>query len=380
MKYTLLIPALLIVSLYIPANSTPHEDYIEKYKHLAIAEMERTNIPASITLAQGLHESALGKSELATLANNHFGIKCKNSWQGATFYKKDDDKDKDGTLIESCFRSYLSVEESYRDHSEFLMTRPWYAPLFDLEKTDYKGWAYGLKDAGYATDPKYPQKLIASIERWKLYQYDKVQAVPQIDPPTMDRSPHVIFSQPVVFTVNDVKVILAKNGDTPIQMAQRTGVKLNRILEYNERLTYPDQNLIHNERVFIQQKKKEYKKGAKYHRVQPGEDLYIISQWYGIRLENLAKRNRMHPSGVPMTGELIKLKGRKIKKSKAPKWNFQLKPSVNPRLSSGKFHTVKAGENLYKISRKYNIPTNKIIKYNKLNGNTIFAGQVLKIS
>ena len=317
---------------------------------------------------------------MATLANNHFGIKCHKGWQGDYFFKKDDDLDADGNLIESCFRSYPSVEESYRDHSEFLMTRPWYAPLFDLEKSDYKGWAYGLKDAGYATDPKYPQKLIASIERWKLYKYDKVQAVPQIDPPIMDRSPHVIFSQPVVFAVNDVKVILAKNGDTPIRMAQRTGVELNRILEYNERLTYPDQNLIHNERVFIQQKKKEYKKGAKYHRAQPGEDLYTISQWYGIRLENLAKRNRMHPSGVPMTGELIKLKGRKFKKSKAPKWNFQLKPSVSPKTSPGKFHTVKAGENLYMISRKYNIPVKKIIKYNNLNGDTIFAGQVLRIS
>lgn len=380
MKYTLLIAALLIVCLYIPAISSPHEDYIEKYKHLAIAEMERTNIPASITLAQGLHESALGKSELATRANNHFGIKCHKVWRGPTFFKKDDDLDTNGNLIESCFRSYPSAEDSYKDHSEFLMTRPWYAPLFDLEKSDYKGWAYGLKDAGYATDPKYPQKLIASIEKWKLYKYDKVQSVPTINPPLVKREPHIIFSPPVIFTINDVNVILAKNGDTPIQMAQRTGVALNRILDYNERLTYPNQNLIHDERVFIQQKKKEYKKGAKYHRAQQGEDLYTIAQWYGIRLEDLAKRNRMHPSGVPMTGEIVKLKGRKFKKSKAPKWNFQLKPTVSPKLSLTKFHTVKTGENLYSISKKYNIPIKNIIRDNRLNGNAIFAGQVLRIS
>ena len=346
MKYTPLLIALLIMSLYVFASPTPHEDYIEKYKHLAIAEMERTNIPASITLAQGLHESALGKSELATIANNHFGIKCHKSWQGNTFFKKDDDLDDHGNLIKSCFRSYQSVEESYIDHSEFLMTRPWYAPLFELEKSDYRGWAYGLKDAGYATDPKYPEKLIASIEKWKLYRYDKIQPVEPIKTIFASREDqHVIFSPPVVFTINDVKVILAKSGDTPFYMAKRTGIELSRILEYNERLSYPDQRLIHNERIFIQKKKKEYQKGANYHYVRTGEDLYTIAQWYGIRLKNLAKRNRMHPNGVPRKGEKIKLKGRKIKKADAPKWNFKLNPSVTPEQPSSKeqFHTVKSG-------------------------------------
>ena len=381
MKYTPLVVVLLIMSLYVFANSSPHEDYIEKYKHLAIAEMERTNIPASITLAQGLHESALGKSELATIANNHFGIKCHKSWQGASFYKKDDDLDANGNLIKSCFRSYNTVEESYIDHSEFLMTRPWYAPLFELDKTDYRGWAFGLKEAGYATDPKYPQKLIASIEKWKLYRYDKVLPVEKIEPLFASRTePHVLFSPPVIFTVNDVKVILAKSGDTPFYMAKRTGIELRRILEYNERLSYPDQKLIYNERIFIQKKKKEYQKGTNYHYVKAGEDLYTISQWYGVRLSSLAKRNRMHPNGVPRKGELIKLRGRKINKSKAPKWNFKLNPSAPKPPTKDKFHTVQQGETLYMLSKKYNIQVKKIIKYNKLDGNTIFAGQVLRVS
>ncbi len=154
----------------------PYEDelaqnYIDSYKELAVVEMHRSGIPASIILAQGLHESNYGLSKLATSANNHFGIKCKAYWVGNTYYHKDDDFN-EGKLIESCFRSYNSAIESYVDHSNFLMNTKHYSNLFNYEKTDYKSWAYGLKDSGYATDENYPQKLIDKIEKYYLNQYD----------------------------------------------------------------------------------------------------------------------------------------------------------------------------------------------------------------
>lgn len=147
-------------------------NYIEAYQELAVVEMYRTGIPASITLAQALHESHFGTSRLAKEANNHFGIKCKSYWTGRTFYHKDDDYNKRGELIESCFRAYDTDIESYIDRSNFLMFSERYMPLFSFDKTDYKSWAYGLKYCGYATDPQYSEKLIRQIERYNLDIYD----------------------------------------------------------------------------------------------------------------------------------------------------------------------------------------------------------------
>jgi flagellum-specific peptidoglycan hydrolase FlgJ len=154
----------------------PHEDaawsYIDTYKDLAVVEMHRSGIPASIILAQALLESDYGTSALATEANNHFGIKCKSYWVGKTYYHKDDDF-RNGELIESCFRSYNSAVESYVDHSNFLIQTKHYKPLFTNSKEDYKAWAYGLKTCGYATDVKYSDKIIDYIERFSLTQYDQ---------------------------------------------------------------------------------------------------------------------------------------------------------------------------------------------------------------
>ena len=147
-------------------------NYIDQYNELAVIEMYRTGVPASITLAQALHESNLGKSALATRANNHFGIKCKSYWNGSTYYHEDDDLDETGKLIESCFRAYDTVHDSYIDHSNFLKYTQNYQKLFTIDKRDYKGWAYGLKSSGYATDIKYSEKLIKYIEKYQLNQYD----------------------------------------------------------------------------------------------------------------------------------------------------------------------------------------------------------------
>jgi len=154
-------------------SQTPPTNYIEQYKDIAIREMHRSGIPASITLAQGILESSWGNGSLAIKANNHFGIKCKDYWTGPSYYHKDDDYKK-GKLIKSCFRAYESAEDSYIDHSNFLMDNPRYAVLFTYEKADYRKWAHGLKRCGYATDKKYAYKLINSIKRYKLYEYDLV--------------------------------------------------------------------------------------------------------------------------------------------------------------------------------------------------------------
>lgn len=161
------------ISHYHEAN--PAINYIDTYKDLAVVEMYRSGIPASIILAQGMHESNLGDSDLATIANNHFGIKCKKDWMGKTYSHKDDDYDKQGNLIKSCFRAYNSALDSYIDHSNFLLERTHYQELFKYDRTDYKNWAHGLKKCGYATDPLYAEKLIDKIEKYQLYVYDTWQ-------------------------------------------------------------------------------------------------------------------------------------------------------------------------------------------------------------
>ncbi|MGE5355155.1 MAG: glycoside hydrolase family 73 protein [Deltaproteobacteria bacterium] len=170
----------IIVFNLIPGNSPESKrsariDYIETYKDVAIAEMYRTGIPASITLAQGLHESQAGSSELARKANNHFGMKCKSYWKGNTYYYKDDDYDGNNKLIESCFRNYDSVIESYIDRSNFLVGNDRYAVLFTYNKSDYESWANGLQTCGYATDKKYGSKLLKLINDFKLYEYDQAE-------------------------------------------------------------------------------------------------------------------------------------------------------------------------------------------------------------
>jgi len=160
------------VSLLVNPSEEIAYGYVEDHKDLAVIEMYRTGIPASITLAQGMHESALGKSDLAIHANNHFGIKCKSYWQGKTYAHKDDDYDEDGNLIKSCFRAYDTVIDSYIDHSNFLTMTEHYQPCFQFDKTDYINWAYTLKRCGYATDKSYAIKLIDKIEKYQLYVYD----------------------------------------------------------------------------------------------------------------------------------------------------------------------------------------------------------------
>lgn len=323
---------------YAANSSAAQMDYIQKYKNLAINEMESSGIPASIKLAQGMLESASGLSELAMNANNHFGIKCAGSqWSGSTYHKKDDDFDKDGKLTESCFRRYSSVAESFADHSAFIRDpRKYnrYGFLFNLSRTDYKAWARGLQSAGYATSSDYADRLISLIERYQLYQYDRPgNGAAGVDPnntglpasgssgspnrpaqPAADR-PGVPTVPPNrrIGRVNDVKVVLSLPGETLDDIARAYRINTEKVVDYNDRGYTPGARLLENTRVYIQRKKSRWHGRATHHFVREGQNMFQISQQYGIRLDALLARNNM-PRGVePATGEQVRLKGKRKK-------------------------------------------------------------------
>lgn len=285
--------------------------YIEKYADLAVEEMYRSGVPASITLAQGLLESGYGQSELAVKGNNHFGIKCHN-WNGSKIYFDDDRKGE-------CFRKYDSPEESFRDHSDFLRYRDRYRFLFDLEPTDYKGWAHGLKKAGYATDPSYPQKLIRMIEDYELHQYDlrgegvrhrpESPAVMEKVEPMNDRQRetfHFALSRKM-YSINGVPFVYSVEGETYASIAARYDLFPGEILRFND--LKKDTTLNPGTVVYLQKKKKQAAKGLdKYIVETSGESLADIAQRYALRLRSLRKMNGFPEGYVPKEGEVIILR------------------------------------------------------------------------
>ncbi|MFZ9956620.1 MAG: glucosaminidase domain-containing protein [Flavobacteriales bacterium] len=285
MKFFVFILSFSFCSLF--ANNTP-EQYIALYKNDAIKEMKGYGVPASITLAQGMLESSNGNSTLAVKANNHFGIKCHSDWTGDTYHMDDDAKNE-------CFRKYAHVLDSYRDHSKFLKERSRYAALFTLKITDYKGWAEGLKAAGYATNPKYPQLLINLIERYQLYIYDsEIEAI--------DSTKHVVF-----LSKNHVKLVKAKEDDSFEKIAKEFGVSAKRLRKYND--AADTLQLKKDDVVFIQPKRK--KGTVKIYEVKESDTYRTISQDYAIRLKYLYKKNNIVPGSVPKKGEQLYLKKKK---------------------------------------------------------------------
>jgi LysM repeat protein len=291
-------------------------EYIERFREIAIREMERAGIPASIKLAQGILESNAGQSDLARRAKNHFGMKCGANWEGNTMYKEDDDYDANGRLIKSCFRAYRNADASYVAHSEFLRDPRKtfrYGFLFRLDPYDYKAWAYGLKRAGYATSPTYPEKLITLIERYQLYQYDK-QTLLAIDDPTMipdDNRPGRRPSRDLgagILRNNDVGYVLVFEGESLDELARRVDVSVDNLLNYNEQLRSNTQ-LTEGDRIYVQPKRNTYRGQQKYHVVKPGETMMEISEEYAVQLSKLLKRNRLAQGQQPAPGEKIKLRG-----------------------------------------------------------------------
>lgn len=274
---------------------SPTDEYIEEWYAVAQAEMLEHGIPASITLAQGILESASGQSELAKKSNNHFGIKCHRDWEGERVYHDDDADDE-------CFRKYDKAEESFRDHSLFLKNRSRYADLFELKAHDYKSWAKGLKKAGYATNPKYADLLIDLIERHDLHRYD-VRGVIRRNPSKARPNKDELIVQE---SANRVDFVIAREGDSFESLAELFDKHTEDLLEYNE-LRY-DAQLKAGMVVYLQPKKRRASRDHRYYTVKEGDDMYSISQRFAIRLEKLYKRNDIPAGAQAKVGTRLELR------------------------------------------------------------------------
>jgi LysM repeat protein len=397
------------------------EEYIQKYKTIAEEEMQRTGVPAAISLAQGIIESQSGAGWLVEHSRNHFGIKCKNDWSGQTIQYDDDHKNE-------CFRVYDTDDSSWRDHSDFLKNTPRYAFLFYLDPLDYKAWAYGLRKAGYATNKQYAEKLINTIETYHLQQYSAqaiagMKSTPQNDFAVMldkkveeDRKAMGIAeSRPVVptvekssalypaglFQINNRNVLYLPEGTQLIAIADKYHIRLNRLLGYNEL-----QSDVLSKDMLIYLTKKGKTGAHATHTVVQGETLHEIAQKEGIRLKWLCRRNNMHESDVPAAGNLLYLnndaptggrssglaengsgKGFWYKlthffsghKKEAPVQSGPVDQQDQQSIQHITSYQVKSGDTLYSISKKYGVSTAQIQEWNHLQDNLIQTGQELII-
>ncbi len=303
----------LLLSATLHAEQQPlYLQYIDKYKDIALEKQREHKIPASITLAQGLLESGAGQSELAKKANNHFGIKCTSDWKGET-YRHDDDKKQE------CFRKYRHASESFEDHSRFLM-RDRYKPLFSLDITDYKGWAEGLSRCGYATDPKYPQKLIRIIEDYRL---DLITAQTPADhqlPPagstdtvlaadTAEIAPVLDFDERAKMDEvdlymdhesgrqNGVRYIVARQGDTFESLAYFLNMREKTLRRHND--AADGRELRKGDRVYLYPKPTKAPKKYQYYYVRKGDTAWSIAQKFGFKMKTIYKLNGI-PEGTPL--------------------------------------------------------------------------------
>lgn len=381
--------------------------YVMQYKDVAIEEMKRTGIPAAIKLAQGIHETNAGQSVLVRKSNNHFGIKCKETWTGQTV-KHDDD------APQECFRKYDDPLESYRDHSEFLRTRKHYASLFQLDPTDYRGWAHGLKKAGYATNPKYPQIIIKLIEDYNLQDYSLIALGKKSEGPdvlwaqqgtTVPQPQQAIAAvvkeevpQPVaapkpqypsgVFRINETKVIWVPQGTSYMSIAHEHNIPLARLFDFND---MPAQEIATADGLVYLQRKRKVGSAAS-HKVSFGENLHSIAQAEGIRLESLLSLNHLESGMQPEIGELLYLQEKAPAMPKlvtatakvsvpqmSPLVSGPSEPAADEMGESFTEHIVQPGETLYALSRRYSVSVQDIMKWNELQDGNLKSGQALRI-
>lgn len=304
MRYALLTLVALILSVtHVSAQikwNSAYQAYIDQYKDLAIEQMLKYNIPASITLSQGLLESGAGRSWLTKSSNNHFGIKC-HGWTGRRVFHDDDERGE-------CFRAYDNPRQSFEDHSRFLATQSRYARLFNYARTDYKSWARGLKQCGYATNPQYASKLIQIIELYNLNQYDKAKKFDQFmvkhsteDGVAPDGNFHVIKAY------NKNYYVIARKGDSFQSLSKELCIGKRKLAKYNER-SYKEE-LAAGDVIYLKKKRKKATKEYKNrpHIVQIGESMYLISQKYGIRLSSLYKKNHLSPDYQIKVGDKLRV-------------------------------------------------------------------------
>ncbi len=404
LKLTSLVVAIAFSRITAAQTSADVIAYINTYKSFAMSEMQRTGIPASIILAQGLHETQAGTSELVKKSNNHFGIKCKDDWKGLTVYHDDDAKGE-------CLRSYASPLDSYKDHSDFLRNSARYAALFKLNPMNYEAWAYGLKKAGYATNPKYPQILIQFIKDYNLQQYtliamgklqpsdeilvggDNNKTLPQDTQPITAPVSEIVPARTYPtgeFLINNTRVVFEKSGTSLLSVSDEFDIPLSRLLEFND-LNGKDV-LTKDQLIFLQRKRKT---GAnEFHFVQPGENMYDICQAEAIRYENILSLNLLSEGEMPAVGEKLYLRSSapskpllNTEKDKtagiAYRDTVNVESKVNDTAASAPVnivtHIVQAKETLYSISKKYGVEIEKIQKWNKLDSMDLKTGQELII-
>jgi LysM repeat protein len=388
--------------------------YIEKYSALAVEEMYRSHIPASITLAQGILESGNGNSRLATQANNHFGIKCKTTWTGQTLYEDDD-------APQECFRKYDAAIDSYRDHSDFLMNGKRYAFLFDLDSKDYKAWAFGLKKAGYATNPQYPELIISFIEKHHLNKFDEVKITEE---EKAVAKAEIVKTYGKEIIINGVPAITARANESNAQIALNYDIKVYNIYKFND--LQKDDECKTGDTIYLKHKKN--KAEIETYTFVKGDNIHSISQRFGIKIEKILSRNNLVLSQQPAVGQLIYFNTNRpqaiiiadhtIQKDSVeiikteispnvikidtivlnetvyedPKKNIETMYPINENtlnyfdtLEEKKaelsfFHTVQSGETLYGIAKKYNVKTDALQFLNAMKNNNIEIGQKLIVN
>ncbi len=417
--------SLLSGLLFLGANAQQKQDivlYIQKYKQIAIEEMVRSRIPASITMAQGILESGAGTSVLSRNSNNHFGIKCKEDWTGGKYYH-DDDKPQE------CFRVYNDPAESFADHSDFLLTRPRYAPLFQLSITSYKYWAYGLKEAGYATNPKYAQLLIGYIEEYKLADLDamgvamieereKLMAKGPVSEPVLasntttkivveDVKPKEHHQHKEVaantanvssetkkedtkareeFTVNGLRALKAQGNEDPFKIAYEYNIDYAYIMQYNDLAT--GERFKDGEYIYLQNKRSRGEDVS--YTVKAGESMRDIAQKTGIKMRELYAKNNMHMNDQVYAGESISLQTKRAVTPRTMTYAEYLKlqtkmaadqaKNTQPVITNTNTYQVQKSDTLYSIARKYNTSVEELKVKNNLEGTELKPGQTLVIA
>jgi len=383
------------------AQKMSTQQYIEEFKYAAMQEMKIYGIPASVTLAQGILESASGNSKLAKDCNNHFGIKCRKNWTG-NFCLADDD------AADECFRGYSNAMESYRDHSLFLKGASRYDFLFSLPTTDYRAWAHGLRQAGYATNPAYGNIIIGVVERYRLSMYDSMMVL-GADYASPDTAAGRLIQ------MHGLPAVIVSKSQNPEDIAKLYDMGVWQIYKYND--LRKGEELKPGEIVYLKPKKR--KADENYHLVKEGETLRDISQQHGVKLKHLEKFNHIISSQPLKPGEVIYLREKRrkdsadaaeaVKKTESantmdtsnrllrfegnsqhlanPKGTdnanldkFQ-KTENNTKSGNGLvYHTVLPGETVYSISRLYNIPADSLIKWNGISDAKIRVGQELRLN
>lgn len=365
-----------LTSIAAAAQRITPEQYIEQFKDIAISEMKRSGVPASITLAQGILESESGNSDLVKRSNNHFGIKCKSTWTGGSVTHDDDENGE-------CFRAYDNALESFRDHSDFLKTNKRYSALFNLDPADYAGWARGLKKAGYATNPRYPELLVKNIEQYNLQQYSLIAlnrpldtavaqtetAMPVLQAETAAETPGSEAEKNTLANdlqktgvLNKTKYVTATKGTSLLAIANRYNISLSKLMDHND--ITKDGLLEKDQMIFLQKKSKTGEE--EYYIVEPGETLLDVAQKNAIQLKYLMQYNHLE------TGAVLKAKTKLFLRPRSE--------NANKGTGKPKIHLVAPKEGLYTIARTYQVTVEELKSWNKLESDKLQVGQEIIVS